>query len=232
MHHALKPVAVAKFSSGVKRDGPPKWPSYTGTSQFVGVSPSGRVTVFVDPSLGPQGVQNANDLVNDADRVVQVNDVLFGMAGGPVSVIIFALYGATDGTGGADHMSCDYVNGAAIEVCAAFGQSERVSGLFEAELSECSMGGNLCGETCEALCGGALRLQAATPWRISRRCRPGRRTACRTTSIKRTRPIKTPTARMRNGVPLLAHEPGPKSKRDRAGDGVPERRRHIGATLR
>jgi hypothetical protein len=153
MHHSLNPVAVAKVSGGVKRaTAAPKWPSYTGTSQFVGTSPSGRVTVFVDPSLGPQGAQNASDLVNDADRVVQANDALFGTTGGPVSVIVFALGGATDGTGGADHMSCDYVNGGAIEVCASFGQSDRVSGLFEAELSECSMGGNVCGEnTGEAL---------------------------------------------------------------------------------
>ena len=49
-------------------------------------------------------------------------------------------------------MACDYTNGAAIEVCAAFGQPMRVSALFEAELSECSMGGNLCGQsTGEAL---------------------------------------------------------------------------------
>jgi hypothetical protein len=67
-------------------------------------------------------------------------------------VVIFALGGATDGTGGADHGGCDYTTGAAIEVCASFGQSERVSALFEAELSECSMGGNLCGvSTGEAL---------------------------------------------------------------------------------
>ena len=153
MHHSLKPVAVSKVSGGVKRaTAAPKWPSYTGTSQFVGTSPSGRVTVFVDPSLGPQGAQNATDLVNDADRVVENNDTIFGTTGGPVSVIVFALGGVTDGTGGADHMSCDYVNGGAIEVCASFGQSERVSGLFEAELSECSLGGNLCGEnTGEAL---------------------------------------------------------------------------------
>jgi hypothetical protein len=67
-------------------------------------------------------------------------------------VIIFALGGATDGTGGADHGGCDYSTGAAIEVCASFGNSARVSALFEAELSECSMGGNLCGvSTGEAL---------------------------------------------------------------------------------
>ena len=42
--------------------------------------------------------------------------------------------------------------GAAIEVCASFDSPARVSALFEAELSECSMGGNLCGvSTGEAL---------------------------------------------------------------------------------
>ena len=49
-------------------------------------------------------------------------------------------------------MGCDYTTGAAIEVCASFDNSARVSALFEAELSECSMGGNLCGvSTGEAL---------------------------------------------------------------------------------
>jgi hypothetical protein len=99
----------------------------------------------VDPTLGQPALQNSQDLVHDADRVVAANDGIFGTTGGPVSVIVFALGGATDGTGGADHMGCDYTSGAAIEVCASFGNSARVSALFEAELSECSMGGNLCG---------------------------------------------------------------------------------------
>ena len=130
----------------------PAWPSYKGTSQFVGTSPSGRVIVYVDPGIGQSGQQNAQDLLKDADRVVTANDAIFGTTGGPVSVIVFALGNATDGTGGADHMGCDYVNGAAIEVDASFGNSARVSALFEAELSECSMNGNLCGEsTGEAL---------------------------------------------------------------------------------
>ena len=124
---------------------PPAWPSYTGTSQIVGTSADGRTTVYVDPTLGPPAIQNAQDLVNDADRVTAANDAIFGTTGGPVSVIVFALGGATDGTGGADHGGCDYTTGAAIEVCASFGNSARVSALFEAELSECSMGGNLCG---------------------------------------------------------------------------------------
>jgi hypothetical protein len=130
----------------------PRWPSFRGKSHRVGVSPSGMVTVFVDPSLGAPGLQNAQDLLHDADRVVAANNAIFGKPGGPVNVIIFAIDGQTDGTGGADHMGCDFVTGANIEVCAAFGSPQRVSGLFEAELSECSMNGSLCGvSTGEAL---------------------------------------------------------------------------------
>ena len=154
MNHPLRPTARQKTPTAVKVAGPaaPAWPSYTGASTFVGTSPSGRVTVYVDASLGQPGEQNAQDLVIDADRVVQANDQIFGTTGGNVSVIVFALGGNTDGTGGADHMGCDYTVGNAIEVCAAFGNSARVSALFEAELSECSMGGNLCGvSTGEAL---------------------------------------------------------------------------------
>lgn len=145
-------VKSASSAATAAASGTPQWPSYTGTSQLVGTSPSGRVTVYVDPSLGQQALQNAQDLHNDADRVVTANDGIFGTTGGNVSVIVFALGGATDGTGGADHMGCDYVNGNAIEVDASYGNSSRVSALFEAELSECSMNGNLCGEsTGEAL---------------------------------------------------------------------------------
>ncbi len=145
--HRIKATRTAKKPAKINQDNiaAPAWPSYTGTSQFVGTSSSGRVTVYVDPTLGQPGLQNAQDLANDGDRVVNANDTIFGTTGGPVSVIVFALGGATDGTGGADHLGCDYVTGAAIEVCAAFGASARVSALFEAELSECSMNNNLCG---------------------------------------------------------------------------------------
>jgi hypothetical protein len=132
--------------------GAPAWPSYRGVARRVGTSPSGRVTVFVDPKLGAAGLANARGLLADADRVTAANDAIFGVAGGAVSVIVFALGGATDGTGGADHGGCDFQTGAAIEVDAAFGQAMRVSALFEAEFSECSMGGDLCGvSTGEAL---------------------------------------------------------------------------------
>jgi hypothetical protein len=110
------------------------------------------VNVYVDPQLEQQVQQNATDLLADADGVVPANDHFFGTTTGSVNVVIFALGGRTDGTGGADHMGCDYVIGNNIEICAAFGNPARVSALFEAELSECNMGGNLCGvSTGEAL---------------------------------------------------------------------------------
>jgi hypothetical protein len=130
----------------------PQWPSFTGTSQYVGTSPVAMVAIYVDPSLGAPAMQNAQELLADADRVVSANNTIFGSSGEPVNVIIFALGGQTDGTGGADHNTCDYTNGGDIEVCASYGNGARVSALFEAELSECSMGGNLCGQnTGEAL---------------------------------------------------------------------------------
>jgi hypothetical protein len=151
-HHPLRPMARPKADEAKAGPAAPTWPSYKGASQFVGTSPSGRVTVYVDASLGQAAEKNAQDLLNDADRVVQANDQIFGTTGGKVSAIVFALNGQTDGTGGADHMGCDYTTGNAIEVDASFGNSARVSALFEAELSECSMNGNLCGEsTGEAL---------------------------------------------------------------------------------
>lgn len=158
MSHRIKATQAKKQPAPppklrvVAAQGAPAWPSYTGQSQLVGTSPSGRVTIYVDPTLGQPGLQNAQDLLNDADRVANANDAIFGTTGGAVSVVVFALGGQTDGTGGADHNGCDYTTGNAIEVDASFGNSGRVSALFEAELSECSMNGNLCGEsTGEAL---------------------------------------------------------------------------------
>jgi hypothetical protein len=117
----------------------------------VGTS-TGGVTVYVDPTLGAQALQNARDLLAAADGVVQKNNAIFAISGGAVDVIVFALGGRTDGTGGADHNGCDFTTGNAIEVDAAYGSAARVTALFAAELSECAMNGRLCGlSTGEAL---------------------------------------------------------------------------------
>jgi hypothetical protein len=77
--------------------------------------------------------------------VASACDAIFGTIGGSTNVIIFAIHGRTDGTGGALHLGCDFVSGSAIKVCASLGNPARVSALFAAILSECSMGGPLCG---------------------------------------------------------------------------------------
>jgi hypothetical protein len=151
--HPLVPPAVTPVlaEARTRAAAGPAWPSYSGTAQLVGTS-TGGVTVYVDPSLGQPALQNAEDLLADADRIVQANNTIFNITGEPVDVIVFALGGSTDGTGGADHNGCTFTDGNAIEVDASFGNSVRVSALFEAELSECAMNGQLCGySTGEAL---------------------------------------------------------------------------------
>lgn len=120
--------------------------------------------MYVDPSLGEPALANARELLDAADEVQTRNDRIFAISSQPVSVILFALGGQTDGTGGADHGGCTFASGGAIEVDVSYGSPERVIALFEAELSECAMGGNLCGySTGEALsrwCAAAISANA------------------------------------------------------------------------
>jgi hypothetical protein len=122
------------------------WPSFTGSDRLVGASKSGMVAVYVDAALGAEATQNAVDLLADADRIVTMNNTIFGKTQKtPVNVILFAIDAQTDGSGGADHMGCDWSSGSDIEVCVSYGDSARCSGLFMAELCECAMNNNLCG---------------------------------------------------------------------------------------
>jgi hypothetical protein len=130
----------------------PAWPSFQGQAALVGTSPSGKVSVWYDGSLGEKALANAQALMAAADAVVAFDTATFGTPDQVVNVVLFALSGATDGTGGADHMGCDFTTGENIEVCVAYGRDDRVIALFEAELSECQMSGQLCGfSTGEAL---------------------------------------------------------------------------------
>lgn len=150
-HHGLRRPIDADLDVARKKKAAPHWPTFIGRSHLVGTSP-GHVSVYVDAALGAEAQQNAKDLLAGADAIVKENNAFFGLNGGAVQVILFALSGATDGTGGADHMACNFTQGQAIEVDVSYGAPERVAALFEAELSECAMNGNLCGlSTGEAL---------------------------------------------------------------------------------
>src|SRR5947209_18211207 len=106
--HPLRPPRAVAAAA-------PAWPTFKGTATVVGTSSNG-VTVYVDQALGSQGMQDAQSLLSSADSVVAQNDAIFGITGGPVDVIVYAIGGATDGTGGADHGGCDFTTGNAIEV--------------------------------------------------------------------------------------------------------------------
>src|SRR5579859_7555635 len=100
LHHpsvdvAAKPAAAPPTAAA----GTPTWPNFTGTPQLVGTSAS-QVSVYVDPSLGAQGTQSADALLAAADGVVAKNNAIFAVTGGATNVIVWALNGPTDGTGG------------------------------------------------------------------------------------------------------------------------------------
>jgi hypothetical protein len=148
IRHPRHPQPIPKPGSAPKPALPSPqiaWPSFTGAATLVGSTPSGDITVYYDQSLGAQALENAQALVASGDTISQQNAAIFSSQPGTVNVIVFALGGRTDGTGGADHMGCDYNSGGNIEVDASFGNNERVLALFEAELSEDNMGGQLCG---------------------------------------------------------------------------------------
>lgn len=211
----------------------PVWPSYTGTSQLVGTSSSG-VTVYVDPSLGASALQNANDLLSAAGQVVSQNNAIFGITGGAVDVIILALNGATDGTGGADHDGCDFATGSAIEVDVSYGSPKREVGLFEAELGECAMNGRLCGlSTREALsrwCAMVVSSECASGFRDSADLGTGME--CPTGSIPPHRPTRTLTARAAAWPFCPGHQPGPQPQPDRAHHGRARRQCNPRTALR
>ncbi len=129
------------------------WPSFTGTTHLVGTSVSSMVNVYIDATATADGMANAVYILQHADDVVAMNNKIFGIKQTiPVNVLLYAIDGATDGTGGADHMGCDFKSGGNIEVCFSYGINERCIGLFMAELSENAMNNELCGfSTGEAL---------------------------------------------------------------------------------
>ena len=78
------------------------------------------------PVPGAAGVTERPGSARRGRRGREQNNTIFNITGAPVDVIVFALGGQTDGTGGADHGGCDFSTGNAIEVDAAYGAPTRV----------------------------------------------------------------------------------------------------------
>jgi hypothetical protein len=125
-------------------------------TQLVGTSPSGNVTVYYDPSLGAPGADIAQQILNRADQTYSDCQAFFSIPGKPVNVIIAAVNGATDGSGGAYHYGCNFDQGGTLYCDVAFGNPDLTNALFVAELDECFMGAQGLGWDCGASNGEAL----------------------------------------------------------------------------
>ena len=106
------------------------------------VGVSGNITVSYDPALGAQGLALAEQMVAVVLAPYNDMEMLFGIAGGAVTVVIAPLSGNNDGSGGAYHYGCDF---GVMYLDATFANNtinplQLEISLYVAELSEMFMG--------------------------------------------------------------------------------------------
>jgi hypothetical protein len=102
----------------------------------------GNITVSYDPDLGAQGLALAQQMLNVVGGPYNDMEMLFGIAGGPVTVVIAPLSGNNNGYGGAYHYGCDF---GVTYLDATFANTtvdplQLEIALYVAELSEMFMG--------------------------------------------------------------------------------------------
>ena len=135
------------------------------------VGAAGRVTVSSATSLGDAGLGLARHLVDAVQSPYDNLQTLFGISGGPATVVIAPLSGRNDGSGGAYHYGCDFASGGVLcrDATFALGMPAALDleiGLYVAELSECFMGAQNKGWGCGFSNGEALSrycAEQATP---------------------------------------------------------------------
>ena len=123
---------------------------------LVGTAAGGPATVYYDAALGQPGLDLVNALLALLPQTISTNSTIFGTAAQPVNVIIADIGGGGTGNGGAYHYGCDYLSGGDLYLDAAIGNALMDNGLFEAELSECSMGSPMRGFNCGGSGGEGL----------------------------------------------------------------------------
>jgi len=135
------------------------------------VGAAGKVTVSSATSLGDPGVELAGRLVDAVQSPYDNLQTLFGISGGPVTVVVAPLSGRNDGSGGAYHYGCDFASGGVLYLDATYALGMPVAldleiGLYVAELSESFMGPQNKGWNCGFSNGEALSrycAEQATP---------------------------------------------------------------------
>jgi hypothetical protein len=109
------------------------------------VGTAGKIMVSCAASLGEQGIDLARQLLEAVESPYDNLQTLFGISGGPATVIVAPLSGRNDGTGGAYHYGCDFTSGGVLYLDATFALGMPAAldleiGLYVAELSESFMG--------------------------------------------------------------------------------------------
>src|ERR1022692_1568785 len=119
----------------------------------------GRVTVYYATSLGNRGETLAIAMLDVVLDPYNDMEKFFGVAGGPVSVVVAPLSANNDGTKGAYHYGCNFASGGTLYLDATFNLPNQTDGelaLYVAELSECFMGAQALGWSCLSSNGEGL----------------------------------------------------------------------------
>jgi hypothetical protein len=125
-------------------------------TELVGATPDGNITLYFDPSLGKPGADLARQIFAMLGTTYADSRAYFNVPAQPANVIIAAVSGATDGSGGAYHYGCNFNPGGDLYCDAAFGNPPLTNGLIVAELTESFMGEQNKGWDCGASNGEAL----------------------------------------------------------------------------
>jgi len=125
-------------------------------TQRVGTTADRNATVYYDPALGSPGEGLAQQILARMPDTYNSCQAFFATPGQPVNVIIAAVNGATDGSGGAYHYGCNFNPGGDLYCDAALGNPDLSNGLVVAELTESFMGAQNVGWNCGGSTGEAL----------------------------------------------------------------------------
>jgi acid phosphatase type 7 len=126
----VKPAAPVKPVPTPRANTPStiKWPSFTGSSRLLGKTLN--FTLYTDTSLGSRNDAMAPAILKNLEVDYNALSSYYGLRVPPFNIVMFALGGQTDGTGGADLAACDATN---IEVDVSLDSPERVSALVAVE---------------------------------------------------------------------------------------------------
>jgi hypothetical protein len=128
-----------------------KWPSFTGHAGILGTTK--HFTLYGDTSLGTINDRVAPSILQKVEVDYNALSSYYGVQVPHFNVLMFAMGGATDGTGGADHMACEATD---IEVDIAASNPDITSALIADNEAEVFQAARNKGEDCGTSNGEGL----------------------------------------------------------------------------